>query len=214
MTTGVFITLEGGEGAGKSTHIARLSDTLHHHGYTVMCTREPGGTDFAESVRALLVQDNGYDISAHCELALLISARLNHVQTRIKPALLRGEVVLCDRYIDSSLVYQGLAGSMGINAVLTAHKVLMGDDFILPHMTVCLDIPPTIGIKRSQGMAKNEDRFEKKDLAFHQTINQGFLDIARTDKRYVVVDATCAYDDVFVTIWNNVQRVLGHRGDV
>ncbi len=201
---GYFITFEGGEGAGKSTQIQLLHDYLCGNGYMVVCTREPGGTPFAESIRALLVTDNGYYLSAACELALFIASRLHHVQTVIKPALQQGKVVLCDRYVDSTLVYQGIAGNLGFDTIWRAHEVLMGADFLIPDATICLDIDPKQGLNRSQGGDKNEDRFEKKTVDFHNKVRQGFLHIAATSDRYTVIDADDAVENIFkaiVCVW-------------
>ena len=209
MYTGFLITFEGGEGAGKTTQIDLLRSHIQAQGHDVVCTREPGGTAFAESIRCLLVADMGNTISPACELALLIASRLHHVQTVIKPALQQNKVVLCDRYIDSSVVYQGIAGHLGIERVIKCHQDLMGSDFILPHATICLDIDVVQGLKRSQGNHKNEDRFEKKSLQFHQMVRQGYLKIAQDSDRYTVIDATKNINDIsnkIKAVWKNINK--------
>ncbi len=207
MYNGVFITFEGGEGAGKTTQIPLLQEYLQSLGHKVICTREPGGTPFAENIRTLLVTDKGHTISAECELALLIASRLHHVQMHIIPALQQGAVVLCDRFIDSSLVYQGIAGNLGIDRVWQAHKLLMGKDFIVPDMTIYLDIAPHIGLGRAQGGNKNQDRFENKSLDFHTHVRQGYLQIAEQFSHHKIINADQDIQDIFNNIkqlWDNM----------
>jgi dTMP kinase len=188
MTRGRFITFEGGEGAGKSTLVAALAAALREAGKPVLVTREPGGAPGADAIRALLVSGDTERWSALEEAMLFNVARRNHLQHTILPALKRGETVLCDRYYDSTRAYQSAAGGVS-EATLTALTALI--EAPRPDHTFILDIEPQRGLARSRGAAIGEDRFERKDLAFHERVRAAFLAIAAAESdRCVVLDAT------------------------
>lgn len=208
MTPGRFITLEGGEGAGKSTHIRQLASWLQSLGLDVVTTREPGGTEGAEAIRRLLVEGAVDRWDAISETFLLNAARHDHVERLIRPALARGAWVLCDRYIDSTLVYQGVAKGQPLEMLLKLHEQATGP--LWPDLTLMLDLPPEVGLARAAGRAGAETRFEAHDLSFHEQLRRGFLDLAsRYNDRCAVIDATDPLDIVSAAIENTVRERLG-----
>ncbi len=194
MAEGTFITLEGGEGTGKSTLARGLGETLRAAGREVVLTREPGGAPGADAIRALLVQGDANRWSALEEALLFAAARLNHLNHTIRPALARGAIVICDRYYDSTRAYQVGAGGLS-GQVLDQLNALI--DAKVPDLTLILDIAPAQGLARSRGGDAGEDRFEKKDISFHERVRAEFLAIAaREPQRCVVIDASMGRDDV------------------
>ncbi|MBI1302175.1 MAG: dTMP kinase, partial [Alphaproteobacteria bacterium] len=199
---GFFITIEGGEGSGKTTQIERLVEVLNGRGREVIVTREPGGTDEAEAIRALLVQRDGGDWSAMAEVLLLFAARVMHVRDLIKPALKQGKVVICDRFTDSTIAYQGYGRGLDITKIRKIERLTL-DDF-RPDLTFVLDIDAKTGLSRSKKRlsevddgAQTEDRFERLDLSFHETLREGFLEIARRDEeRCYILNASQSMDDL------------------
>jgi len=194
MAQGRFITLEGGEGAGKSTLAHGLGEALRAQGRAVLLTREPGGAPGADAIRKLLVEGEPGRWSAMEEALLFAAARLNHLTHTIRPALARGCWVICDRYYDSARAYQVAAGGLD-GDVLTALNGLIGAQ--RPDLTIVLDLDPAAGLTRSQGRHAGEDRFEKKDAAFHARVRAEFRAIAeREPKRCVLIDAGQPPDSV------------------
>ncbi|MXY40341.1 MAG: dTMP kinase [Rhodospirillaceae bacterium] len=196
---GRFITVEGGEGAGKSTQIRRLATWLDGQGIETVVTREPGGTPGAEAVRALLVTGDTERWDATTEALLVSAARRDHAERLIRPGLARGAWVLCDRFADSTLAYQGYAGGLPLDGLTALTRFAVGD--LTPDLTIVLDLPAEAGLARAgRRMAAGpeaETRFEGRDLRFHEAVRDGFLDIARKDPaRCVVLDATAPADDV------------------
>jgi dTMP kinase len=189
MQTGLFITLEGGEGAGKSTLIKGLASRLTDLGHEVVVTREPGGTEGAESIRNLLVTGDAARWTPLSELCLFYAAREDHLERLIRPALARGAVVLCDRFADSTRAYQGQAGGTGREAVETLDSLIVKD--AQPDLTLILDIDPAIGLVRAASRRGTEDRFEGKAMAFHRALRGAYLQIAQDfAHRCAVLDAT------------------------
>lgn len=211
---GLFITLEGGEGAGKSTQSRRLKTALESAGRDVVLTREPGGTPEAEKIRDLLVQRDGGDWTPMAECLLFFAARQMHVETLIKPALAAGKIVICDRFTDSTIAYQGYGHGFDIATIEQIGKLSLGD--FKPDLTFILDLPVADGLARSlkqkhtsSGKENTEDRFEKLKIDFHEKLRQGFLTIAEADKaRCVVVDARESADDVYNVMWAQIQNAL------
>lgn len=182
--TGLFIAFEGGEGAGKSTQVARLAATLSERGLDVVCTREPGGTAAAEAIREVLLRPADPVMAPRCEVLLFAAARADHVAKVIGPAIGRGAVVLCDRFIDSSVAYQGHARGEDVGVVTDIS--LWAVEGLLPDLTVVLDIEPHRGLAR----ARDGNRMEAESLRFHQAVREGLLGLAAADPdRYLVVDA-------------------------
>ena len=188
---GRFITLEGGEGAGKTTQLRRLADALRADGHDVLSTREPGGSAGAEEIRALIVSGEPGRWDPVTEALLLYAARRDHLERTIRPALAAGRWVLCDRFADSTMAYQGYGHGLGRAAVEDLHRTAIGD--FRPDLTLILDLPVETGLRRAAeraGQGTAEDRFERMGRAFHQRLRDGFLDIARQDPdRCRVIDA-------------------------
>lgn len=203
---GLFITLEGGEGTGKSTLARGLGGALRAQGREVALTREPGGAPGADAIRALLVSGEANRWSAMEEALLFAAARLNHLNHTIRPALARGAVVICDRYYDSTRAYQVAGGGLDL-ADLVALNVLI--DAPRPDLTIVLDIDPALGLARSRGRELDEDRFEKKDIAFHQKVRDEFRAIGRDDpERCVLIDASQAAASVLSAALMHVEALL------
>jgi dTMP kinase len=175
--SGKFITFEGGEGTGKSTQTHLLADYLRQQNVPVVVTREPGGSDGAELIRALLVSGDTARWNAMSEVLLLYAARVDHWEKVIKPALDAGKWVVCDRFVDSTLAYQGYGRGVSLPFLLQLHDQVLGTCW--PDYTFVFDLPPEVGIQRSLDRHTSENRFEKMDMAFHERMRQGFLQIAR-----------------------------------
>jgi dTMP kinase len=206
--TGKFISFEGGEGAGKSTQIQKLSNYLQEQGIQVIVTREPGGTPGAEALRHLLKDVEDFDWDGLSEILLLYAARRDHVIKLIKPALEKGQWILCDRFSDSTIAYQGYARGLSVQMIQTLHQMVLGDFY--PDLTFILDIAPEVGLLRSKARSfeKNDlsaqDRFERMDISFHQKLHHAFLDMAKSDPRFVCIDAGQDLESVF----NNIIRAI------
>jgi dTMP kinase len=192
--TGRFITLEGGEGAGKSTLARGLADAVRALGHDVVVTREPGGAPGADAIRALLVSGDANRWSATEEALLFAAARLNHLNHLVRPSLARGAWVVCDRYYDSTRAYQVAAGGLNAVALETLNALI---DAPKPDRTFILDLSPDAGLGRSQGKHVGEDRFERKTTDFHAKVRAEFLAIAaREPERCIVLDASKPPADV------------------
>ncbi len=186
--TGKFITFEGGEGGGKSTQLRRLAASLGASGLACVTTREPGGCPGAEEVRRLLVVGGIGRWQPMSEALLNYAARVEHVTHTIKPALARGDWVLSDRFADSTMAYQGYGHGLGRPVVEQMYAHVLGD--FRPDLTLILDLPVTEGLRRSEDRG-GENRYERMDVAFHERLRQGFLEIAKLEPaRCMVVDAT------------------------
>ena len=193
MAQGQFITLEGGEGVGKSTLARGLQSALSARAEIVL-TREPGGAPGADAIRTLLVQGAANRWSAMEEALLLAAARLNHLTQTIKPALARGAWVICDRYYDSTRAYQVAAGGLDAATLNALNAMIQAP---APDLTLVLDLDPAAGVGRSRGASVGEDRFEKKGADFHARVRAEFLAIAqREPKRCAVLDASVSADAV------------------
>lgn len=206
MTTGKFITLEGGEGAGKSTQIRRLAEALESEGKTVTVTREPGGSPGAEAIRGLLL-DPDAEWTPGSEVLLHFAARADHFTTCIGPALKQGHWVICDRFADSTRAYQGYGLGVSQAAINRLYEIALGD--VQPDLTLMLDLPVSTGMERLKSRAGDTDRYEQMDLDFHERLRQGFLQIANDNpERCVVVNAEADVDTVAAQILQNVQTRL------
>lgn len=221
---GAFITFEGGEGAGKSTQIGRLAATLRaRSGRAVCVTREPGGSARAEEIRAALLDGIAKPYGPFAEALLFCAARIDHLDRLIRPALRRGETVLCDRFIDSTRAYQGAAGGLDPGIVAALERVVVGPT--RPDLTLILDLPPETGLgraaERGAGTGRGADRFEAESLDFHTRLREAFLAIARAEpERCAVIDASQDPDSVEAAIRGAVAARLpdllpgeGSRGD-
>jgi dTMP kinase len=206
---GLFITFEGGEGTGKSTQIKRLAERLNAAERPIVQTREPGGTREAEAIRSLLVSGDVGRWTPKSEALLNYAAREQHLDQVIRPALAIGAVVLCDRFMDSTRAYQGYAGGCDQTFIDALEKNIVGAT--RPHLTLVFDLDPVIGLARAKdrGDVLSEDRYERKGLAFHRKLRDGFLDILRRNpKRCRLVDASQPIDEVEASVWSIVSAVL------
>ncbi len=195
METGKFITLEGGEGAGKTTQATRIKSALEAANIEVVVTREPGGTFGAEAIRDLVLGGSHERWSGLTELLLMYAARLDHVEKLIKPALARGVWVLCDRFNDSSMGYQGYARGLGRERVAAIDQVVL--DGFKPDLTILFDIDPILAQRRVKTRGEDLSRFDTEELEFHKTLRAAFLDIAkRNAERFGIVDATLSRDAI------------------
>lgn len=203
------MTFEGGEGAGKSTQIVRLAEALRADGMDVLVTREPGGSPGAEAVRHVLLSGAAETFGPAMEAILFAAARSDHVEQVIRPAVEKGRVVLCDRFLDSSRVYQGVTGNLDAGFMRALEAVAING--MVPDLTVILDLDPALGLARAAARRGNEtaDRFEKETLDIHEQRRQAFLDIAKREpERCVVVDASAPADRVAADIERAVRARL------
>ena len=195
MTSGKFITFEGGEGAGKTTQAKMLCDALEGAGIETLLTREPGGTFGAEAIRDLVLEGTSDRWSGMTELLLMYAARLDHVEKLIKPALERGVWVISDRFSDSSIAYQGYARGLGADKVKAVHEAVM--DGFEPDLTILFDIDPILAQKRVETRGESLSRFDAESIDFHNTLRQAFLDIAESQaERIFTIDAAASRDGV------------------
>ena len=189
--SGYFISFEGGEGCGKSTQIQALADYLQTRGHEILLTREPGGTPLGEALRDLIQHDqSGQAMCPQAELLLFAASRAQLAREIIQPALEAGKIVLCDRYLDSTTVYQGVARSLQPAEVASINQFAAGT--IRPHCTLLLDLDPEIGLQRVQARSKGAlDRMEREPLEFFRAVRQGYLDLAKNEPdRIHVLDAS------------------------
>lgn len=205
----VFISFEGVDGAGKSTQLKLLLQYLDEKGVDYVFTREPGGTPIAEKIRSLLLDPANTGMSVICEAFLFAASRAEHVNNVIRPALLAGKVVISDRFVDSSLVYQGFAGGLPVEFVSQINEMATGA--LKPHRTIVLDLSSEVAASRKATMAE-ADRLEQKDSWYHEQVRQGYLDLAKAEPRRVkLVDASGTVEEVQAQIRRLVDEVLPRR---
>ncbi|WP_043443322.1 dTMP kinase [Arthrobacter sp. L77] len=203
---GLFIALEGGDGAGKSTQAALLCTALESRGHTVIRTREPGGTPIGEKLRSLVLEHGHGEIDARTEALMFAASRAAHVHQVIVPALERGDVVVCDRFIDSSVAYQGAGRGLGARAVLDVN--LWATDGLRPDLTVLLDVEPAEGRSRRTTGTAAEDRLESEPDDFHASIRAAFLELAGAEpERYLILAASGTPEDLHRSILAALPRV-------
>jgi dTMP kinase len=211
MARGKFITLEGGEGAGKSTQARLLTERLRSAGHDVVLTREPGGTAFAEQVREFILASTTAGHGALSEALLFYAARADHLEKILRPALSAGRWVVCDRFSDSSRVYQSLAGDLPIETYVALEQIVVAPT--VPDLTVILDIRAEDGLRRATARGADAQRaadpYEGRGLGFHEQLRKGFLEIAKSEpQRCVVIDGAGAPVEVADLIWSAVGRRL------
>ncbi len=209
LAKGLFVTFEGGEGAGKSTQSRLLAESLRSLGYDVLTTREPGGSVGAEAVRHVLLSGAAEAFGVRMEAILFAAARSDHVEEVIRPALSRGTIVLCDRFMDSSRVYQGITGNLEPAFVETLERVAING--VVPDQTIIFDLPATVGLDRAQRRAGDDspDRFEKEKLETHEKRREAFLDIAKADpKRCRIIDATQSAEAIAAEVLGLLENLL------
>ncbi|MDN5344116.1 MAG: dTMP kinase [Clostridia bacterium] len=201
VPSGLFITIEGPDGSGKTTQMERLEVFLRRQGLAVECTREPGGTPLAEAIRRLLLVPHYGPVDARAEILLYAAARAQHVAERIRPALAAGKIVLCDRFSDSTLAYQGYGRGLGAELVHQVNDLATGG--LEPDLTLLIDVPVEVGLARRRGLAA--DRMEQEELAFHQRVRQGYLELSRREPgRVRRVDGTGTPD----AVWAQVEGIV------
>jgi dTMP kinase len=209
---GLFVTFEGGEGAGKSTQIRMLADQLRAAGHEVLVTREPGGSPGAEAIRHVVLSGAAEPFGPEMEAVLFAAARADHIDRTIHPALERGAVVLCDRFVDSSRVYQGVTGGLD-RAFMDALEHATVED-VMPDLTLILDIDPEEGLRRAEARrgSAEADRFEKERLSLHRRRRKAFLEIAKAEpKRCKVIDASRPAAKIAAEIANAVESAIERK---
>jgi dTMP kinase len=201
----MFITLEGIEGSGKTTQIGRLVEFLEDRGSECVTTRQPGGTRIGENIRSILLDPANSALEPMTELLLYMADRSQHIYELIRPCLKAGKTVVCDRYFDATVVYQGFARGLNIELIQQLHQILFDD--LKPDITLLLDLAPQIGLQRAWQQlntgqrSEHESRFEAETVAFHEKVRAGYLELARLEPgRFRIVDAAQSQDQVFTAI--------------
>lgn len=210
---GLFITLEGGEGSGKTSLALTLQKHLEAQGLEVMLTREPGGVSVAENIRSVIMSE---DMDNTTEALLFAAARREHLVKKVLPALEKGSIVICDRFVHSSLVYQGHVGGLGMEMVFDLNQFAIGE--LMPDVTLYLDLPAEVGIERiGANPAREVNRFDEKVMAFHENVRKGYLAIPEhfPKQAFRKVDASGTKDSVFESAMEILQPLLNeHRTSV
>jgi dTMP kinase len=212
----MFITLEGIEGAGKTTQLQNIVAFIQARGYECATTREPGGTAVGAQIRKVLLDPSNRDMDAGTELLLYVADRVQHIRTVIQPHLAAGRVVVCDRFFDATLVYQGYARGLDKALIRSLHRLVCDD--LQPDATLLFDLAPNVGLARawreidSGGRTRQETRFENETLAFHQKVRDGYLDLARRDsQRYRLIDANGDAQQVSRAVQEALTMLLPER---
>jgi len=203
--SGKFITLEGIDGSGKTTQGFFLKNKLEEFGKDVLFTREPGGVKGAEEIRNLLVQGEKDRWSNITEILLFFASRRHHLEKVLLPAINKGKVVICDRFTDSTIIYQGRENIHLKKMIIELNKSVIG---IVPDLTLIIDIDPTTSLNRGLSRKSDEMRFERFGLEFQATARKGYISLAKTDKRYQLIDGNNSKDKVHQMIWNKVSKFL------
>jgi dTMP kinase len=211
MKKAMLITLEGIEGCGKSTQAKRLGETLGHMGIPHVMTFEPGGTSIGKNIRRVLLDSKNKALTPLSELMLYAADRAQHVEEIIRPALRSGKWVICDRFSDATVVYQGAARGQDEKLIRLLNSVVTQG--IQPHLTFLLDCPVEVGLRRAWGRnMKGQDRFEREALSFHRKVRNGYLDLARKNKkRFVILDAEASRKEIEAEIIRRLDRFLGPK---
>lgn len=205
---GIFITMEGPDGSGKTTQIDLLKKYLEHRGYDIVIAREPGGTTIGEAIREIILNPDYKEMGHMTELLLYASARAQLVNQVIKPALAEGKAVICDRFVESSAVYQGIGRGLGVDTVYEVNNFALGD--VKPKLTIFMDLDAEDGIKRKKKQAEL-DRMEQEDLSFHKRVVEGYRQLAKLyPERIVPINAALPIDEIHSMIVQEVeQRFFG-----
>ena len=209
VNRGIFITMEGPDGSGKSTQIELLKQYLESAGYDVLITREPGGNRISEAIREIILNSEYTEMSPVTEMMLYASARAQLIAEVIGPAIESGKAVISDRFVDSSLVYQGMARGLGVETVYEINKVAIGE--YMPQLTIMLDLPAEVGISRKKDQ-KELDRMELESLEFHKKVAAGYREMAqRFPERIKSIDATLPIEEIYGIIKGSVEGLLGSK---
>ncbi len=208
--SGLFISIEGTDGSGKTTQIRLLEEYFKNKGFYVVCTREPGGNMISEKIRELIIDKENTEMTAVTEALLYAAARAQHVTSDILPVLEDGGIVISDRFLDSSLVYQGFARGLGIKTVKDMNKYAVNG--LEPDMTFFLRLKPEDGIKRKKNQ-KELDRMESENEKFHQMVYGGYMQLARRNKKRIkVIDALKSVEDIHSEIIENIEKLFSEKG--
>ncbi|AFV22034.1 MULTISPECIES: dTMP kinase [Bacillus] len=204
-TRGLFVSIEGGEGSGKSALIQGLSLYLEEQGMECLTSREPGGVKVAEEIRELIMEN---EMDAITEALLFASARREHFKNKISPALTEGKIVICDRFVDSSIVYQGYVQGIGMDNVLSINSQAL-EGLVMPHLTLYLDVEPTIALNRIAQNNRETNRFDEKSIEFHKKVREGYLLIEeKHSNRIKKVDASLSKDEVLQQSIEYIKNIL------
>lgn len=209
MVRNLFITFEGPEGAGKTSVLKHIVERLLQHNIEVLATREPGGIEIAEKIREIILNPTHTAMDDHTEALLFAAARSQHFFEKVKPALDAGKTVLCDRFIDSSLVYQGIARGLGVEEVLSINEFAIGKQ--LPDVTILFDLEPSIGLARIAASRSDDiNRLDSESLAFHEQVRAGYLKIAKKNpERIHIINANQSIEAVVEDVWAILYKLLG-----
>ena len=204
---GKFITFEGPEGSGKTSVITGVEKYLTKEGYNILTTREPGGIRIAEDIRSIILHKDNIEMDAHAEALLFAASRSQHFHEKIVPALKDNKIILCDRFIDSSLAYQGHARELGIDNVYEINKFAIGD--LLPELTLFIDVPPKVGLERVFSNIRKIDRLDLETLQFHEKVYEGYMIIAKKySNRFKIVDGTQSIEKVVEDAIKIIKNIL------
>lgn len=206
--SGIFITFEGGEGSGKTTIANKVKEVLEHEGYNVTLTREPGGVEIAERIRDIIHDVKYTNMDKKTEALLYAASRRQHLVQKVLPALERGDIVICDRFVDSSMVYQGIARGIGIDEVYNMN--LFATENILPQRTIFFDIQPELGLERVYSNSEREiNRLDLENIDFHRKVYNGYITICnKFPKRIVKIDASKDIDNVLQQVLDKIRELL------
>jgi dTMP kinase len=212
LSKGLFMTFEGMEGCGKTTQVKRLARRLHGLGVPVIVTLEPGGTRIGKKIRSVLLDARNKALTPLSELMLYAADRAQHVEEIIKPVLRSGKCVICDRFSDATVIYQGVARGQDMRLIRLLNEVVTQG--IQPHLTFLLDCPVEVGLRRALGRnMKGQDRFEREALSFHRKVRNGYLELARKNKkRFVILDAGASRKEIEAEIFRHVEQFLLRNG--
>jgi dTMP kinase len=204
----MFITFEGPEGSGKTSVMKSVSTKLLAEGYDILCTREPGGTPIAEEIRNVILNRENTKLDPRCEALLYAASRRQHLVEKIWPALKEGKIIFCDRFLDSSLAYQGGARGLGIDEVLAVNMFATEGKF--PDYTLLFDITPEEGLSRIKRNSSREvNRLDLEKLEFHRKVHETFLELAKRYKdRYIIIDASLPFDTVCDNVYKTIKEIL------
>jgi dTMP kinase len=208
MDKGIFITVEGPDGSGKTTIIQMLAEKLEKEGNEIVATREPGGIEIAEQIRQVILDPKNTAMDPRTEALLYAAARRQHLAEKVKPALEKGKIVLCDRFVDSSLAYQGHARGLGIDEVYSINQFAI--ESMMPKMTLYFDVAPEVGLERiNKNKGREVNRLDLEKLEFHQKVREGYTMIAeRFPDRIVTIDASKELEEVYVQAEAKIKEIL------
>ena len=208
---GIFITFEGIDGSGKTTQIELMNSFLKQSGFDVVLTREPGGTDIGDKIRGILLDSKNIQMSYRAETLLFLASRAELVSKVIQPSLIQGKIIICDRFFDSTIAYQGIARQLGAEKILDMS--LWATENIIPDLTFLLSIDVWECENRLKNGKKKKDRIEKEEIDFKSKIQEGYMQLAGKNKeRFVIVDGCLEIESVFAVVKSNTLRVLKSKG--